>query len=174
MSRKYLTTIQKKQCFVELLIQEFPLVPVLIDLFLNSFLGLCAMGFQIASIVLKTDLYFIGCGHRIWVGFFALLTELFSSKLVFNRNIGFFTVTCVLKIISFLISTALIVIPALIFRHNLAQCTEVYCQNAWINYVLLGIGIAMKIESLIFWLAFGIKYKLFSRKFNYNNYYIKY
>lgn len=62
MSSKYLTKIQKKQCFVELLIQDFPLVWIMIDLFLSSFLGLCAIGFQIASIVLKTDLYYIGCG----------------------------------------------------------------------------------------------------------------
>lgn len=62
MVSKELTKIQRRQCIVELLIRDFPLVIILIDLIINFILGFGAIGFQIASIILNTDLYFIGCG----------------------------------------------------------------------------------------------------------------
>lgn len=59
---KKLTKVQKRQITEKMLIEEFPLVPVILASVLNILLGLGAIGFQIASIVLETDLFFIATG----------------------------------------------------------------------------------------------------------------
>ena len=57
-----LTKVQRYQLIESMLNESFPLVTVLIVIFADVALALSSIGFQIASIILQTDLYYIACG----------------------------------------------------------------------------------------------------------------
>lgn len=61
-NEKKLTKIQRRQIIEKMLNDEFPLIAIILLCILDILLGLSAIGFQIASIIFQTDIYFVGCG----------------------------------------------------------------------------------------------------------------
>lgn len=59
---KVLTKVQKYQLIESMLNESFPLIAIWTSVTFDVFLAIASIGFQIASIVLKTELYFIACG----------------------------------------------------------------------------------------------------------------
>ena len=57
-----LTKVQRHQFIENMLLEDFPITPVLVSTCLNVVLAVASVAFQIVSIVLGTRLYQIYCG----------------------------------------------------------------------------------------------------------------
>jgi hypothetical protein len=59
---KQLTKEERKEAIVSFLKNDFPLRFIVITTIMEMLLSFMAIGFQIASIILKSPLYFVGTG----------------------------------------------------------------------------------------------------------------
>ena len=59
---KMLTKKERKEAIGMMLAENFPLKIIIITTLMEALLGLMAIGFQIASIVVRSPLYFVGTG----------------------------------------------------------------------------------------------------------------
>ena len=60
--KKAYTKVQRRQFIVNMLNENFPLVPLILSTLLDVVLALGAIALQILQIVYASSLYFIGCG----------------------------------------------------------------------------------------------------------------
>ena len=59
-----LTKVQRYQLIESMLNESFPLAAILFVIIVDVILAFGSIGFQIAGIVLQTDLYYIACGYK--------------------------------------------------------------------------------------------------------------
>ncbi len=85
-SEKQLSSFERKKC-VEIMLQyNFPMFMYIFNSAFQILFGLAAIGLQIASIIVKSPLYYIGAG--IWVGVIMISIE--CVCLILGFYISFF------------------------------------------------------------------------------------
>jgi hypothetical protein len=91
----------------------------------------------------------------------------FYSLKVIRKKVRAFYATLFLQFVSALVSSALIVIYAIVVSWGDTN------SNSWMDYTLLGIGCALKVVSLIFFLSFYIVYMIYRTNYLADSYYIR-